>query len=165
MNASASTVSVTRIKTDDVVFVVALCIAGFGYVLGFNQLATQSAIDALPPVALFAAGFAGLLNSSRALFILPASTPRRVVAIAEAILALYAIASVIMHLHVSQQAIATGACGLAGLLALALRSRERTDRTTDARDQIRTMAAFAQVLLLGYFSILTLLEAHIGPFA
>ena len=154
----------SRGRADDVFFVAALCIAGFGYVLGFNQLATQSAIDAVAPVALFSAGLGGLVNGFRRIFIDPASSGLRAIGLAQILIAVYAMLTVVLHLHVSQQAIATASAAAAGALALVVTRRRRSDATAEARDQIRSFADLAQTLLLTYFALLALVEGNIGPF-
>ena len=154
----------SRSRADDIIFVVALCIAGFGYVLGFNQLATQSAIDAVPPVALFSAGLGGLVNGFRRIFIDPVSPGLRAVGLAQILIAVYAIITVVFHLHVSQQAIATASAAAAGALALLMSRQLHSDGPAEARVQIRSFADLAQTLLLAYFSLLALVEGNIGPF-
>jgi len=154
----------TRGRADDVAFVAALCIVGFGYVLGFNQLATQSAIDAVAPVALFSAGFGGLVNGFRRIFIDPVSSGLRAIGLAQILIAVCAIITVVSHLHVSQQAIATASAAAAGALALVMTRRLHSHGPAEARDQIRSFADLAQTLLLAYFSVLALVEGNIGPF-
>jgi len=154
----------TRGRTDDVTFVVALCLAGFGFVLGFNQVATQSAIDAVAPVALFSAGFAGLVNGFRRILFGSFSSSLRVISVAEMLIAIYAVATVAFHLHVSQQAIATALAAAIGALAVLRSKRLHSDGPPEARDQIRSFADLAQVLLLAYFSLLAFSEGNIGPF-
>lgn len=154
-----------RGRTDDVTFVVALCLAGFGYVLGFNQVATQSAIDAVAPVALFSAGFAGLVNGFRRILFDPVSSSLRVIGLAQMLIAIYAVATVAFHSHVSQQAIATASAAAIGLIAVLLTKRLHSDEPPEARDQIRTFADLAQAFLLVYFSLLAFSEGNIGPFS
>jgi hypothetical protein len=154
----------TRGRTDDVIFVAALCLAGFGFVLGFNQVATQSAIDAVAPVALFSAGFAGLVNGFRRILVDPVSSTLRVVGLTQMLIAIYAVATVAFHLHVSQQAIATASVAAIGALAVLRTRRLHSDGEPEARDQIRTFADLAQAFLLIYFSLLACSEGNIGPF-
>jgi hypothetical protein len=154
----------TRGRTDDVTFVVALCLAGIGYVLGFNQVATQSAIDAVAPVALFSAGFAGLVTGFRRILVDPVSSGLRVIGLTQILIAIYAIATVAFHLHVSQQAIAAASAAAIGALAVLITKRLHSDGPPEAREQIRSFADLAQAFLLAYFSLLAFSEGNIGPF-
>lgn len=77
-------------RTQISLLVIAFVIAVFGDVLGFNQLATQSAFDAVIQICVFVIGFAGIVEAARRL-VFASRRSDRLIGIAFAALSLAAI--------------------------------------------------------------------------
>ena len=157
-----------------VALVVADLVAAFGYVVGFNQLATQSPVDAMLPVTLISVGLAGLLTTVAAVLgaerrevapgdlLAPPSTEAGAAAFG---LGLLAVAAVGWEWGTAAQAGLAAAAGLQLVLVaevgVVLTVREAPARPHAAR---LTLAAAQAVLLLG-FAGFGLADAGVAPFA
>jgi hypothetical protein len=152
-------------------------VMAFGFVVGFNQLGTQSPVDAILPVALFAVGITGLLTLVAALIgpgrssgasaeephaLAPPTLDQGFAAFG---LGLLAIASVGWQWGVTAQAAVVAAQGIALLLAAergaVLTLRGDPDRPATYRLCLVTPQA---VLLIG-FAWAALADAGIRPFS
>lgn len=152
----------------------------FGFVVGFNQLGTQSPVDAILPIALFSVGFGGLLAFTAALLgtlvrdhegddraarpagvLDPLSLDQGFAAFGIGLLAL---ASVGWRWGVAAQATVVAAQGLALLLTaergIVLTARDAADAPATYRLCLMTPEA---VLMIG-FAWAALADAGIRPF-
>jgi hypothetical protein len=105
-----------------------------------------------------------LVTGFRRILVDPGSSSLRVIGLTQILIAIYAIATVAFHMHVSQQAIATASAATIGALAVFITKRLHSDGPPEAREQIRSFADLAQAFLLAYFSLLAFSEGNIGPF-
>jgi hypothetical protein len=144
-----------------------------GVVVGFNQLATQSPVDAILPVALFSVGVAGVLALVAALLGLRPSAPGRSdplgapsldSGVASFAIGLAALAAVGWRWGVATQAAVVGIQGLrllvtaeAGVVAVVRRSPERPD-------PYRVALTTAEAVVLLIFAVAALADAGIRPF-
>jgi hypothetical protein len=162
-----------HVGAGDVVVVASELALVLGVVVGFNQLATQSPVDAILPVALFSVGVAGVLALVSALVGLRPSAPARPdplaapsldSGVASFAIGLAALAAVGWRWGVTTQATVVGVQGLrlligaeAGIVAVVRRSPERPDPY-----RLALTAAEAVVLLV--FAVAALADAGIRPF-
>jgi|GEM_PF-1074786 len=79
-------------RTNAILLVAIISLAIFGDVLGFNQLATQSPIDAVLQILVFVVGAAGALEAERG-FLTETKLSRRLVALGFALLSIAAFAT------------------------------------------------------------------------
>ena len=158
-------------------------VMAFGFVVGFNQLGTQSPVDAILPVALFSVGITGVLTLAAALLghvagrsgattetdqragpraLAPPSLDQGFAAFG---VGLMAMAAVGWRWGVTAQAAVVAAQGLALLLAaergVVLTLRDDPDRPATYRLCLLTPQA---VLLIG-FAWAALADAGIRPFS
>jgi hypothetical protein len=164
-------------KTTAVAVLAADAVMAFGFVVGFNQLGTQSPVDAILPVALFSVGITGLLALVAALTghrwssgppddephaLSPPTLDQGFAAFG---IGLVAIAAVGWRWGVAAQAAVVAAQGLALLLAaergVVLRLRDDPARPSTYRLCLLTPQA---VLLVG-FAWAALSDAGIRPFS
>jgi len=171
--AGPTVVGASVIATDVVV--------AFGFVVGFNQLATQSPVDAILPIALFSVGLGGLLAFATALLATALRTdvgdsdgvrvpsaldpPTLDQGFAAFGLGLLAVAAVGWRWGVAAQAALVAAQGLALLLSaergIVLTLRDAPERPAAYRLCLMTPEA---VLLVG-FAWSALADAGIRPFS
>jgi hypothetical protein len=156
-------------------------VMAFGFVVGFNQLGTQSPVDAILPVALFSVGITGLLTLVAALLdVRPRTTgsgpdddagPRALApptldqGFAAFGIGIVAIAAVGWRWAVTAQAAVVAAQGLALLLA-AERGVVQTLRDDPARPATYRLCLLTpQAVLLVGFAWAALSDAGIRPFS
>ena len=151
----------------------ALAVAAFGFILGFNQLATQSPIDAILPVALVSAGFARMLSAGAVLVGGRTTSagagvgdpPSVTEGLAFLALALVAVAAVGWRWGLAAQASVVAALGLlllfsAGRDLMAL-LRGHPDHSTPGRIGVTA----TQAALLLAFAVAAVADAGIRPFS
>jgi hypothetical protein len=152
-------------------------VMAFGFVVGFNQLGTQSPVDAILPVALFSVGITGLLTLVAALLdhrrpsdgsdgqphaLSPPTLDQGFAAFG---LGLLAIASVGWRWGVTAQSAVVAAQGIALLLA-AERGVVLTLRDDPARPATYRLCLLTpQALLLVGFAWAALSDAGVRPFS
>jgi hypothetical protein len=168
-------------KATAVAVLAADAVMAFGFVVGFNQLGTQSPVDAILPVALFSVGITGLLTLVAALLGHRRATHRsepdhdaepRALApptldqgFAAFGLGLMAIATVGWRWGVTAQAAVVAAQGIALLLA-AERGVVLTLRDDPARPATYRLCLLTpQAVLLIGFAWAALSDAGIRPFS
>jgi hypothetical protein len=149
----------------------------FGFVVGFNQLGTQSPVDAILPVALFSVGLAGLLTLAAALLghrsssdgpdeephaLTPPTLDQGFAAFG---IGLMALASVGWRWGMTAQAAIVAAQGI-GLLLAAERGVVLTVRDDPARPATYRLCLLTpQAVLLIGFAWAALADAGIRPFS
>ncbi len=145
----------------------------FGVVVGFNQLATQSPVDAILPVALFSVGLAGVLALVAALVGLRPSAPGPtdpLVApgldsgVASFAVGLAALAAVGWRWGVATQAAVVGVQGLRLLVTAAAGVVATLRRSPERPDPYRLALTAAEAVVLGVFAVAALADAGIRPF-
>jgi hypothetical protein len=155
-----------------VLVLLAFAVAALGYVLGFNQLATQSPVDAVLPVALLCVGGAGVVVAAASLV---AIRDRPAVALGDApplgegfaalAVGLAGLASVTWRWGVAAQAATVGVAGvllaLEGVRGLVLLAR----RHAGAPDPYRTWLVATPGGLLVAFAVAALADGGVRPFA
>jgi hypothetical protein len=152
-------------------------VVAFGFVVGFNQLGTQSPIDAVLPVALFSVGLGGILTLVAAVLgatsgaddaddrspaaLAPASLDAAGAAFG---LGVVALAAVGWQWGVTTQAGIVGAYGIA-LLVQAERAVVLTARDDDRRPSTyRILLLVPEAVLFIGFAWAALADAGIRPF-
>jgi hypothetical protein len=153
---------------------IADAVAALGVVVGFNQLATQSPVDAVLPVALITVGLAGLVSALAGA--IGAGTapddgaephafapPPADVAGATFALAVVAIAAVTWRWGIAAQAAVVGAQGLSLLIrgGVSVLPSRRPSRVDPYRSGLLTVEG---ALLVG-FALAALADAGIRPFS
>jgi hypothetical protein len=150
-------------------------VTAFGFVVGFNQLATQSPVDALLPVALFSVGLAGLLSLPAALlgarrapsggpaaFLRPPALDAGFAAFAIGLLALAALG---WRWGVAAQAALVAAQGVRLLLQAELGAVALVRRDPSRPDTSRLVLLAVEAVLLIGFAWAALADGSIRPFA
>ncbi len=144
--------------------VAGLLAAGLGYVMGFNQLATQSPVDAVLPVALLSVGLAGLLAMVRLSLLAPADPGRRELGFAHLAVGVAAAGAVLWHWGTTTQAVVVGIYGLwylpTGVVGVVAHLR----RSPWRRDAVVVGLDLAQAGLLVGFAWAALADAGVHPF-
>jgi hypothetical protein len=151
----------------------ALATTALGLLVGFNQLATQSPVDAILPVAAFSVGAAGVLTMIAATLDLSGShaADRRLLdppPVEEGFLhfgiGLAAIASVGWHWGVAAQAAIVGAYALYQLLVAELGVASLLLRRRPEPDPVRIGLTAASGVLLAAFTWAAVADAGLRPF-
>lgn len=153
--------------------VLADVISAFGFVIGFNQLATQSPLDAVLPVALVSVGFFGLATTIAALAGLGrrAADPGALLAppsletgFAAFGLGIAAVAAVGWEWGTAAQGALVGALGLQLLLVAELGVVLTARAAPDRPHPVRLALVAAQAVLLVGFALFALADAGVAPF-
>jgi cytochrome c biogenesis protein CcdA len=163
----------TAASIASVVMGVAWAAVALGLVVGFNQLATQSPVDAVLPVALFSVGFAGVATMLAAsLEPFAAHGPDRALlepppaeeGFLQFGIGLVAIAAVGWRWGTVAQAAVVGACGLQQLLVAELGVVALLRRRRPEPDAVRIGLSGAVGVLLVAFAWTALADAGASPF-
>lgn len=163
-----------QVVAADVAVVAAEAAVVLGMIIGFNQLATQSPVDAILPVALFSVGVAGLLWLVATLLGLrprPAGPGDPLVApgldsgVASFALGVAAIAAVGWRWGVTTQAALVGVQGLRMLVTAETGAVAALRRTADRPDPYRLALTAAEAVVLLVFAVAALADGGIRPFA
>lgn len=157
-----------------VITAIADAVAALGVVVGFNQLATQSPVDAILPVALITVGLAGIVHALAG--VVGAGTapdedgdphvfapPPADAAGASLALAVVAIAAVAWRWGIAAQAAVVGAQGLCLLLRSAVAALP--SRGPSRVDPYRLGLVTVEGALLVGFAVAALADAGIRPFS
>jgi hypothetical protein len=162
-----------RVGTADVAVVAAELALILGVVIGFNQLATQSPVDAILPVALFSVGVAGVLALVAALVGLrpsapdatdPLAAPGLDSGVASFALGLAALAAVGWRWGVAAQAALVGVQGVRLLVATEVGVVTTLRRAPGRPDAYRLVLTAAEAVVLLVFAVAALADAGIRPF-
>lgn len=163
-----------RVGAGDVAVVAGELALVLGVVVGFNQLATQSPVDAILPVALFSVGVAGVLALVAALVGLrpsppgpsdPLVAPSLDSGVASFALGLAALAAVGWRWGVAAQAALVGVQGLRLLVAAEVGVVATLRRAPGRPDPYRLGLTAAESVVLLVFAVAALADAGIRPFA
>lgn len=145
----------TRARLDRTLTVAALAIAVFGDILAFNQLATQSPIDANLVLMIFVVGFAGLVEGLRRAIVGGDTTARLIGVGILALAALSLVAWLDRWSTETQGLIVLAAAIVLGLLSGSLLWRHRRD-DADGGAQLVGLLALGQAIIAMWFGVLAI---------
>ena len=139
------------------VILASICLV-LGDVLAFNQLATQSATDAILQLVVFAVGGAGVFECLRRAFCSHTSRGR-LTAIVPGLLSIAAFIAWRSQVSVGWLVVITGAGALA-LGAVTVRLLWAQDRSGESeRDQLLGLLCLAQLIVFAYVGVLAIVDA------
>ncbi|MEX1217986.1 MAG: hypothetical protein WEA11_05645 [Acidimicrobiales bacterium] len=139
--------------------VLAIAFLLLGDILAFNQLATQSAVDAMTQSLVFSIGVAGAFEALRRLSVPKGSGPR-MLALIPASLSFAAFVTWRSQLPIGWSLLITAAAACA-LGTIAVRTLWGTQRQSqDDTGQIKGLLCSAQTIVFVYLAALVVADAH-----